>query len=144
MPDELGNEPEYVKCSVCGYSCKTNRDMLSKQGTGEVIGKTETSVAIVAGDNHIHVTSTATFQQDVSTTNKGMAFVYSEDNKSRYKFTFTGLTSTTFTGIPTSGEWSLPNLSDTGLTVCDCYSKVRSGCPLCGSLNYLVGSPKGK
>lgn len=136
METNLGNEPEYVHCSVCGFMCKIGRDALSNRGEGTVVGETTTNGTITAGDNFITVVSTTTFD------GSGMAFVYSSDKKSRDMFTFTGKTSTTFTGIPTTGKYAIKTHSDTGLIVCDCNAKVRRGCPCCGSMNYLAGERK--
>lgn len=132
---DLGYEPEYTHCMICGFMVKTDRDALGI-GTGTVVGTATTTATITEGDTSIAVSDTSTFESS------GLAYIYSADGKSRDMFSYTGKASTSFTGIPSSGIKAVDGHSGTGLVVCDCNPKVQRGCPLCGSLNYLAGSKK--
>lgn len=137
MSADLGYEPEYIHCGVCGFLCKLGRDTLASTAEdGFIVGDTTTNGTITAGDVSITVVSTATFESS------GVAFIYASDAETRDRFSYTGKTATTFTGIPTSGDCAVEAHATSGLVVCDCNPRVTRGCPGCGSMNWLAGHPK--
>lgn len=110
-------------CKICGFYCKKDRDAHS-DGDGISYVTATVSGAISIGDTTVTVDSTSGFDS-ADTVN-----LFSANGDVNCDFTYTGTTSTTFTGV-TGITKAFPDASVVVSSV------TYGGCPFCGSLNWL-------
>jgi hypothetical protein len=124
-------DDRYVRCDRCGFVCHLDRDHKepegSKLGWGSIQPSTTLDGAVTAGDTTINVDSTSGF-----TTPSDTEYIYIYDvspaTGGMNKVSYTGLTSTSFTGC--SGATTHAD----GMVVRG--EQVEVGCPQCGTYLY--------
>jgi hypothetical protein len=129
LPSEKGydgRESRFVRCSQCGHIVDTSKRQRATEGDGLVMPSTQLASAVTAGDTTITVDSTSGFDSN------GTAYIFDCNSERDHdeSFTYTGTTSTTFTGV--SGV-----AYDHAV---DCYVRgeevAEGGCGFCGSYAY--------
>jgi len=113
-------------CQHCGLLCLEGRDRLGDTLTGQAHAqdKTYLSVAVNSGDTTVNVDSTAGFASS------GSATIYDQNGGKNESFNYTGVTSTSFTGVTGITEsFAIDDVVRSPL-------KRAGGCPLCGSKNW--------
>lgn len=120
---EVWPEVHFVRCRFCGFICNLSRDSRG-DGIGTEQHTTEIASSVSVGATTLTVDSTAGFDSS------GSAQIYDDDPAKVEEFSYTALTSTTFTGVT-----GVVYAHTTDEAVTD-YPDVNSGCPGCGSKNY--------
>lgn len=129
LPSEMGidgDESRFVKCKQCGHIVNSKARSL-RDGDGLVQHSTQISSAVTAGDGTINVDSTAGFDSD------GTAYIFDMNSERNHNesFTYTGKTSTTFTGC--SGV-AYDHAVDKYIRDAE---EVADGCGQCGTTAYM-------
>jgi uncharacterized C2H2 Zn-finger protein len=121
----------YVRCSRCGYICHSDRDhsepLGSHAGWGTVQPNTTLNGTVSVGATTINVVSTTGFPST--------GYIYIYDSGQKYsstqrmnKVTYTGITSTSFTGCTNAKAHA------TAMVVRGEQTDI--GCPRCGTYRY--------
>jgi hypothetical protein len=121
------SDHHYVRCGHCGFVCNTDRDVVDRDGSraGDGYSRyyTQLSVAVAIGDTTINVDSTTGFPTT------GTAYIHATNGSGMMPFAYTGVSSTTFTGV--TGVVKAFAIDDYVR-----YDTISTGCPMCGSLRY--------
>lgn len=113
-------------CKQCGFVCDVNRDGLGEKS--QIIIPSATAEAITAGDGTITVDATTNFLSS------GTAVVYDDtDPMHTEHFVYSGKTDTVFTVTSTIAH----NHSADCKVLQDSRVASGSGCPFCGSPNWM-------
>lgn len=127
-------DSRYVRCARCGWINNLDRESHLPEGSRAGWGTTQPSTtlngAVAAGDTTITVVSTDGFSSAGQIIVYETALPYSSKKALNDPITYTGITSTTFTGCA-----SVTAAHATGLTVRG-EQVVTGGCAQCGTFLY--------